>query len=463
MPETYDVDLTVIGGGPAGYVGAIRACQLGLGTRLVEKQHLGGICLNWGCIPSKALIHKASLFRDIAGLEAAGLAVDRSGFDYGRVQAGSRKAAERLAKGVAFLLKKNRVDVVMGEAELLGPQRVRAGEKEWSTRCILLATGSRPAELGPFPFDEKDVLSSTGALQLTSLPRRMLILGAGAVGVEFAYVFNAFGVEVHVVEMLDQVLPGTDAEVAAVTARAFKKAGIKTYLSARALSFERRKDGLGVALEGGGKVPSELTVDTILAAVGRRPNSEGLGLEAAGVEIDRGFVQVGDYYRTKVESIYAAGDVIPTAPLAHVASREAEIAVEHMAGHQTEARVDERDIPFAVYCEPQVAGFGLTEKWAADEGIPFETSVFPFRGAGKAVAVEKVDGLVKIIFAPETREILGAHIAGSDASELIHELLLARRAGLRPADLARTIHAHPTLSEAVREAALGVDGRPIHV
>lgn len=459
----YDYDVLVIGAGPGGYVAAIRASQLGLKAAVIERDKPGGVCLNWGCIPSKSLIHQAEVFRSISELEGMGLKVDQSGFDYQKVYAKSRAAAESLSKGVQFLLKKNQISLISGEAKITGANEVTLNDgSKHTAKNILIATGARPRQIPSFSIDEKRILTSTGILMLEALPKRMLVLGSGAIGMEFAFVMNAFGVEVHVVEMLDRVLPIEDEEASQIVQKSFQKRGIKFSTGTKASSVKDNGDSFVVTLEGKGEALSELETDTILVAVGRAPNTENLGLENVGVETDRGFITIKDYYQTTVPSIYAIGDVVNSPLLAHVASKEGEIAVEHMAGHNPEVRLDPLLIPGATYCEPQIASFGYPEWKAKEEGIKYEKAVFPYRGAGKSVAIEKTEGLVKVLFDPETKEILGGHVVGADATELIHELLLAKSAELLPEDLATMVHAHPTLSESIMEVMRAVEGWVIH-
>jgi dihydrolipoamide dehydrogenase len=460
----YDYDLVVIGAGPGGYVAAIRASQLGMKAAVIEKDKPGGVCLNIGCIPSKALIHQAEIFHAAGELEGLGVKVDRSGFDYGEVFKKSRKAADMLSKGVSFLLKKNKVEYITGTAEITGPNEVSIdGSKTISGKNILVATGSRPREIPGFPFDEKKVLSSNGALMLEKLPKSIIILGGGFIGVEFAHIMHSFGVEVQVVELLDRLLPIEDEESSAVLTRSFKKRKIGMHTSTKATGMKSTKDGIVLSIEKKDGEKAELKAEMLLVVVGRAPNTEGIGLEKVGVKTEKGFIQAGDYYQTSVPSIYAIGDVVATPQLAHVASKEGEIAVEHMAGKEPVPRIDPHTIPSAVYCEPQVASFGYKEYEAKKEGVSYEKASFPYRGAGKSVAIEKPDGHVKILSDPETSEILGAHVVGAEATELIHELLLAKSAELLPADMAEMIHAHPTLSEALMEAARAVEGWAIHV
>ena len=457
---TYD--MIVIGAGPGGYGAAIRAAQLGLKTAVVEKDQPGGVCLNWGCIPSKNLIHQAELFHSLYELEAVGVSVDRSTLDYSAVQANSRKVVKTLTGGVRGLLKKNKVALLKGTARLTDAGEVTLDNGDvLSAKHILVATGSRPMQVPGFECDEDKVLSSTGILALTGLPAELVVLGGGAIGCEFAYVMNAFGVKVTLVEALDHLLPTEDFEVCAVLEACFKRAGIEVLTNTRALSLDRSGEKLQVTLQ---SADEELgrEADKALVVFGRVPNTGDLGLAELGVQLDeRGYVNVGDYNQTTAAGIYAIGDITRTPALAHVASAEGEMAVEHMAGHAPHLTgVDPAKVPSAVYCEPQVAGFGLREDEAGERKL--KKSVFGYPGAGKSIAVGKSDGLVKILCDAETDEILGAHIVGHNATEIIHELLLAASAELLPEDLSSTIHAHPTLSEAILEAARGINGAPIH-
>ncbi len=460
---TFDYDVGILGAGPGGYVAAIRAAQLGLRAAVIEKEKPGGVCLNMGCIPSKALIHHAALFSSSFELEGIGISVDRTAFDYSKVFEASRKVADTLSKGVAYLLKKNGVTVLQGEGTLLSSREIRVeGGPKINCRAIVIATGSRPRDIPGFAFDESVVLSSTGALMLRELPKRLLILGAGAIGVEFAHLMNRFGVEVHLVEMLDRILPLEDHEITGLLSRSFVKRGIEVSTGTRALSMTRDAEGVEVTLEGSDGCRRNVKVDRILAVAGRTPNTGDIGLERLGIATERGFIPVGEYGMTGVDGVYAIGDVVATPLLAHVASREGEIAIERIAGG-TPSPLDPSAIPGAVYCEPQIASFGLTESAAQRSGIPFEKASFPYRGAGKAVASGVPDGFVKILTGCGTHELIGAHIVGSQATELIHELLLAKTAGLPTNAIASMIHAHPTLSEAVMEAARASGGRAIHV
>ncbi len=459
----FEYDLIVIGSGPAGYVAGIRAAQLGMKTVVVEQDRLGGTCLNMGCIPSKALIRQAELYLSLSEAEKTGVVVDRSGFNYRPVFEASRKAADTLSKGVQFLLKKNEVEVRKGRGTIAGPNEVSVddGTKLFG-RFILVATGSRPREIPGFPFDGKKILSSDHALLLEELPGRLLLIGGGAIGCEFAHIMSAFGVQVTVVEMLDHLLPLEDQDMAVILERAFRKRKIDVFTGASVSGWRETGDGLLASVKNRDGETQEIAADRILVVTGRAPNTSDIGLERIGITLDRGTVPVGDYYQTSVPSVFAVGDIIAAPQLAHLASAEAEIAVEFMAGRKPHPKADLSLVPRAVYTEPQIAGIGASEAALKTQGVPYTASVFQYRATGKAVATGRIDGQVKILFHPETREILGAGIVGADATELIHELILARTAGLTPADLAEMIHAHPTLSEAVMEAARGAEGWMIH-
>ncbi len=464
MAETYDYDVVVIGSGPGGYVAAIRASQLGLKACVIEKGKTGGVCLNIGCIPSKALIHQAEIFRSIGDLKNMGVTVDASTLDYSAVFAKSRKAADTLSKGVEFLLKKNKIDLIQGYGRIPSPHEVSVdGEKKVKGRFIVIATGSRPRSIPGFDFDNDRVISSDGGLMLERLPKSIIILGGGYIGVEFAHIMNAFGVEVTIVELLDRLIPIEDEESSTVLQRAFRRRKIGMYTSTKAVSLEKGGDNVTVKVETKDGEQKSLEAEKLLVVVGRAPNTEDIGLDAIGIETEKGFIPVGDFYTTSVQSVYAIGDVVQTPQLAHVASKEGEIAVEHMAGKNPLPRIDPLQIPSGIFCEPQVASFGYKEYQLIAENIPYSKAIFPIRGAGKSVAIERTDGMVKILFDPETSEILGAHIAGAEATELIHEVLLAKSTELLPADIAGMIHAHPTLSEAVMEAMRSAEGWAIHI
>jgi dihydrolipoamide dehydrogenase len=466
MSKSYDI--AVIGAGPGGYVAAILAAQRGLATCLVEKADLGGVCLNWGCIPSKSLIHNASTVLAARELKKFGVGIDTNKFRYDAVHAASRSAVSELTRGVGALLAKNKVEIFQAKATLAGNKKIllsgpAARTDSITASSIIVATGSHPASLSGFVFDEKHVLSSTGVLSLTRLPASLVILGAGAIGVEFAYVMNAFGVKVTLIELEPRILPREDSDSGRIVQAEFQKSGIKVITAARAVSWKKNAADISIEIEAGG-AKSRIDCDQILVAVGRVPNSKGMGLEAEEIACDkRGYVITHDYYETGVAGIYAIGDVIDGPALAHVASRQAEIVIDRITGKtDTPARVDASAIPSAIYCQPQVASFGLREDAVTLQGLNVRKSVFPFRASGKAIAVENNVGQVKILADATTGEILGGHIVGQNATELIHELLLAKTCEMTAHDLTNMVHAHPTLSEAIFESALGIAGRPIH-
>jgi dihydrolipoamide dehydrogenase len=475
----YDYDIIFIGAGPAGYVGAIRARQLGLSTAVIEKDKAGGVCLNIGCIPSKALIDRATQFRSLEQLRDYGIKADLSEFDYARVQASSRSAADTLSKGVSFLLKKNRVDYISGEAQVEGAHRVAVRSlvdgsvRQLSASALVVATGSSPRPMTGFDFDEERILSSTGALFLQRLPKTMAIIGGGAIGIEFAYIMNSFGVQVHLVELMDRVLPMEDPEVSQLIQSGMEKRGVVFYTHKKAQDLKKTPSGelvfSLVSPEGEG-TGQELRVDRILVSAGRLPRTSGLGLETLGVRLDRGYVVVGDYYETSVSSVFAVGDIVAgEGQLAHVASAQAELVAERVAAilgkgpNPWRKRLDPRYIPQAVYCEPQVASFGAQEATLALEKRPYKVARFPFRAIGKAVAVDRPEGFVKVLSDPLTGEILGASAVGAEATELIHELLVAAQGELTVDEIIDTVHAHPTFSEIIKEASLASQDRAIHV
>ncbi len=460
----YMYDVLIIGAGPGGYVGAIRAAQLGLSVCLVEKHKVGGVCLNIGCIPSKSLIHQAEAFRHISDLLQMGITVDTSAFSYKKVFEKSRTVSENLSKGVSHLLKKNSVELIEGTAFITGAHNVTVdGTRLLTAGSILIATGSLPRQIPGFEFDEDHILSSTGALMSSELPKSICILGGGAIGCEFAHILNAFGVEVTLIEMLDHILPLEMEETAKHLMRSFKKRKIKVYTKTKALSQSYRDGICLITLEDAKGKQKVIEAQKLMVVVGRVPNTKGLGLEAIGVETERGFIQTGSWYESTVESIYGIGDVTSSPLLAHVASKEAEIAVEHIAGLPALQRIDPLLIPTCVYTEPQVASFGHTRASCEAAGITVKIAAFPYRASGKAQAVEAVDGEVRIIADAESDLILGAAIVGADATEMIGELLVAKEHGLTVREVSSTIHAHPTLSESLAECLKAIHDEAIHM
>lgn len=460
MPEQGSYDLVIVGGGPGGYVAAIRARQLGLRTALVESEHLGGVCLNWGCIPTKSLLHTVEVVRAVQNASRFGIQTGEVSFDYGKAIDLSRQAAERLSRGVEFLMRKNGVEVVQGRGRLAGEGRVvvEPSGQELQARNVILATGGRARSLPGIDIDGERVISSRHALVRRELPRRLVIIGGGAIGVEFAYIYRTYGVDVTVVEMLPHLLPLEEPEIAQALERAFKRQGIRVEAGVRVAGLERDGETLRVALEGR---EEPLEADTVLVAVGTRPNSEDLGLEELGIETDRGFVRVDEHMRTNRPGIYAIGDLTGPPLLAHVASEEGVVAVEHIAGREAPRLYPER-MPRATYCEPQVASVGLTEAQARQQGHDVITGVFPLQGNGKAVVLQETGGLVKVVGERRYGQVLGVHMIGPQVTEILAEAGLAVAMETTLEELGGTVHAHPTVSEAVKEAALAALGRVIH-
>lgn len=459
---TYDV--TIIGGGPGGYVAAIRAGQLGLKTALIEREHLGGICLNWGCIPTKSLLHDASVLDQVKQADRYGITFDNLRVDYSKSLARSRQAAQRLQKGVEFLMKKNNVDVIEGTGSLAGPDKVRVttndGQvREVSSRHIILATGARPRSIPGVEPDGERIMTSRHILALDTLPSSLVIIGGGAIGVEFASLYTSHGVAVSIVEMEPRLLPLEDEEVSQELERLFRRRKVGIHTGVRVEAVEPGQDGVTVRLSDG----KELQAETVLIAIGVQPNVENLGLEEAGVELtERGLIKLNEFMQTSVPHIYAIGDVAGPPYLAHVASEEGILAVEHLAGRDVRPLVYE-DMPRVTFCTPQVASLGLTEQQARDRGIDVKVGKFPFRGIGRAVAVNDTDGFCKVVSDAKYGEILGVHMIGADVTELLAEMGLARTLEATIDEVAATVHAHPTLSEVLREAALAARGEPIHM
>jgi len=456
-------DLVVIGSGPGGYTAAIRAAQLGMRTAVVESGPLGGVCLNWGCIPTKSILAAAGLFEDIGNARSFGIDCKEPVADYGKVVTRSRRMAKRLSAGVKHLLKENSVTVLPGRARLESPGRVSIdgggdGTEEISAGRVLVAAGSREKVLLGLEPDGKLVLTSREALEASQLPESMIVIGGGAVGLEFAYIYNAFGCRVVVIEMMDQILPGLDREIADGLEAELRRKKIKIRTGTRYEGISKRDDDLEIAFTGPDGVKGSASAFCALVAVGREANIDGLGLAALGVTMDRGFVSVDGDFRTSVEGLYAVGDVTGPPLLAHRASEEGVAAVEKMAGIDVPA-VDPERIPKCIYTRPEVASVGISEEEALAAGVGARAVRVPFRALGKAVASGHDRGFLKLLVG-EAGRILGCHIVGDGATEMIAEAALAMGTGATVADVAGTVHAHPTLAEAFAEAALAADGRP---
>ncbi len=452
-------DLVVIGAGPGGYVAAIRAAQLGLKVAVAERDRPGGVCVNWGCIPSKAILKSADLYNEMKSASVHGFRVEGLAADYGAVIRRSRQVADRMSRGVAFLFRKNGIELLAGNAVVASPSSVRVGTEEVGTKAILVAVGTAVRGLPGIEPDGKTVITSDDALAQEELPRSVVVLGGGAVGVEFAYAYRSFGAEVTVVEMEDQLLPRTDREVAKELEKAFRKQGIRVMTSAPAKRLDKAAKTLTVGTAGGEET---VAAEKVLVAVGRKPLAEGIGLEACGVRLVKGYIDVDDALRTACPSIYAIGDIVGGMMLAHKASAEGVAAAEIIAGTASH-RPDPDRIPSCVFCQPEVATIGLSEEDARRRGIPVKTSKFPFTALGRAVASGHTEGFVKLLADEKYGELIGAHIIGHGASDLIAELSLARSLESTFHEVGRSVHAHPTLSEAVREAALMLGGEAIDI
>jgi dihydrolipoamide dehydrogenase len=462
MARSYDV--AVIGAGPGGYVAAIRAAQLKLKTVCIEREHLGGICLNWGCIPTKALLRSSELFHLMHRAKDFGLKADAVGYDLDAVVKRSRGVAKQLAGGVGHLLKKNKVDVVMGEATLPARGKISVktdkGTEEIEAKAIILATGARPRDLPGLEADGKRVWHYKHALLPPHMPKKLLVIGSGAIGIEFASFYNTLGAETTVVEVLDRILPVEDAEISGFAKKAFQKQKMKILEGATVTKLDRKPDKVVATIENRGK-PSTEDFDTVISAVGIVGNVEGLGLEALGAKIDRTHVVVDEYCRTGADGLYAIGDVAGAPWLAHKASHEGVMVAEMIAGgHPHPVRPE--SIAGCTYCWPQVASVGLTEAAAKDKGYQVKIGHFPFIGNGKAIALGEPEGMVKTVLDAKTGELLGAHMVGAEVTELIQGYVVARTLETTEAELIESVFPHPTLSEMMHEAVLDAYGRAIH-
>jgi len=463
-----DYDVVVIGAGPGGYVAAIRAAQLGLKTAIVEKQWLGGVCLNVGCIPSKALLRNAELAHTLRErTKEFGISFENLQLDYSVAVKRSRQVSDRLTRGVGFLLKKNSIDVFMGVGQIDGAGKVNVLDSDGKsqtllTKNIIIATGSHAVKVPGMEVDGEKILSFWEAILQTTRPESVVIIGAGAIGAEFATIWNSYGTKVTLVEMMPRILPLEDEEVSAELAKAFQKRGMDIMTGYRVEGIEKTEKGVSVKISAGEEVKI-IDADQALVAIGFRPNTADLGLEKAGVELtERGFIKIDDRMATNVAGVWAIGDVTGQLLLAHVASAQATVCAENIAGVET-VKLDYRMIPRATYCQPQVASFGLTETQAKEAGYEIKVGRFPFQANGKALGLGDYTGFVKIISDVKFGEILGAHMIGPEVSELLPELTLAHQMELTAEEIGRNVHAHPTLSEALLEAAHGVDGHAIHI
>ncbi len=466
MSEQFDV--VVIGAGPGGYVAAIRASQLGMKTAIIDKQWMGGVCLNVGCIPSKALLRNAEVAHILRerGKEF-GFSFENLNLDFSVAVKRSRQVSDRLVKGIGFLMKKNNITVFMGTAKLIGPNAVSVTDKdgkltELTAKNIIVATGASSAVPAAWKVDGEKIVTYWEAILQEKLPKSVVVIGSGAIGVEFSTVWSAYGVDVTIVEMLPRIVPLEDEEVSAELEKAFKKRGIKVLSGHKVEAVEATESGVRVTVSFNGET-KELEAEQALVAIGFRPNSKGLGLEELGVKIsERGFVEINERMQTNVPNIYAIGDVTGKLMLAHVGSAMGILAAEAIAGHEIHP-LNYEMMPRATYCQPQIASFGLTEAQAKERGYSVKIGRFPFQANGKALGLGDYTGWVKLVVDEKYGELLGASMIGPEVTELLPELTLAQMMELTPAEIARNVHAHPTISEALMEAAHGAEGQAIHI
>ncbi|MFL1012096.1 dihydrolipoyl dehydrogenase [Flavisericum labens] len=454
-------DIIVLGSGPGGYVTAIRASQLGFKTAVIEKENLGGVCLNWGCIPTKALLKSAQVFEYLKHAEDYGLNVKDAKHDFDAVVKRSRGVADGMSKGVQFLMKKNKIDVIEGYGKLKPGKKVDVDGTEYSADNIIIATGARSRELPSLPQDGKKVIGYREAMSLKKQPKKMIVVGSGAIGVEFAYFYSSMGTEVTIVEFLPNVVPVEDEDVSKQLERSFKKNGIDIMTSAEVTSVDTSGKGVKATVKTK-KGEEVLEADIILSAVGIKTNIENIGLEDVGIVVDRDKIIVNDYYQTNIPGYYAIGDVTPGQALAHVASAEGILCVEKLAGHNVEP-IDYGNIPGCTYCTPEIASVGLTEKQAKEKGIDIKVGKFPFSASGKASAGGNKEGFVKVIFDAKYGEWLGCHMIGAGVTDMIAEAVLGRKLETTGHEVLKTIHPHPTMSEAVMEAVAAAYDEVIHI
>jgi dihydrolipoamide dehydrogenase len=463
-------DLIVIGSGPGGYVAAIRASQLGLNTAVIERESLGGICLNWGCIPTKALLKSAQVFEYLSHAADYGIKVEgKPTADFGAVVKRSRDVADGMSKGVQFLMKKNKITVINGNGKLVSGPKVAVTDvdgkvTEYTAKNIIIATGGRAKQLPNLPIDGEKIIEYRKAMSLAKQPKRLVVVGAGAIGVEFGYFYHTMGTEVSIVEFMEQgLVPREDADISKELAKLYTKKGMKVYGGWAVESVDTSGKEIKVNMKNRKDGATEtLLCDVVLSAAGVTPNTENIGLEDLGIVVDRGFIKVDDYYQTNVPGIYAIGDVLATQALAHVASAEGITCVEHIVGHHPE-KIDYNNIPGCTYCIPEIASVGYTEQGAKDAGYEVLVGKFPFVASGKAKASGHAEGFVKVIFDKKYGEWLGAHMIGANVTELIAEVVVARKLETTGLEIIKSIHPHPTMSEAVMEAAAAAYGEVIHL
>ena len=459
-------DIIIIGSGPGGYVAAIRASQLGFKVAIVEKENLGGICLNWGCIPTKALLKSAQVYDYLKHAEQYGLKVSQVEKDFDAIIKRSRNVADGMSKGVQFLMKKNKIDLIEGFGKVIPNKKVAVTNKEgitseYTAEHIIIATGARAKELPNLPIDGEKIIGYRQAMTLKKQPKKMIVVGSGAIGVEFAYFYQTIGTEVTIVEFLPNLVPLEDEEVSKQLERSFRKAGIKTMVNSEVLSVDITGDGVKAVVKTK-KGEEILEADIILSAVGIKSNIENIGLEELGIKVDRDKILVDEYYKTNIEGYYAIGDIVPGHALAHVASAEGITCVEKIAGVKTEP-IDYGNIPGCTYTSPEIASVGLTEKKALELGYEIKVGKFPFTASGKAQAAGTIDGFVKVIFDAKYGEWLGCHMIGAGVTDMIAEAVLGRKLETTAHEILKTVHPHPTMSEALMEAVAAAYGEVIHI
>ncbi len=460
-------DIIVVGSGPGGYVTAIRAAQLGMKVAIVEKENLGGVCLNWGCIPTKALIKSANVFEYLTHAADYGLNVKEASVDFTKVIDRSRGVANGMSTGIQFLMKKNKIEVLMGMGKIAKGKKVIVTAADGTStevtadKAVIIATGARSRQLPNLPQDGKKIIGYREAMTLTKQPKKLVVVGSGAIGIEFAYVYNAMGTEVTVVEFMPNIVPIEDEDVSKQLEKSFKKAGVKIMTESSVESVDTSGTGCKVKIKTA-KGEEIIECDVVLSAVGIEANIQNIGLEDLGIVVDKGRILVDDFYQTNIPGYYAIGDVIPTQALAHVASAEGIICVEKLAGHNPEP-LDYGNIPGCTYASPEIASVGLTEKAAKAAGHDIKIGKFPFSASGKASAAGAKDGFVKLIFDSKYGELLGAHMIGANVTEIIAEIVAIRKLEITGHELIKTVHPHPTMSEAVMEAAAAAYGEVIHL
>ena len=460
-------DVVVVGSGPGGYVAAIRASQLGLKAAVVERSEIGGICLNWGCIPTKALLRSAEIYHNIQRAEEFGLKVEKVSFDGTKIVERSRGVAKQLSNGVNFLLKKNKVDVIVGSGRLLGKGKLsvetNGKTSEIAAKNIILATGARARSLPGLEPDGETVWSYREAMVPKTIPKSILVIGSGAIGIEFASFYRTFGAEVTVVEVLDRVLPVEDEEISALAAKAFKKQGMKLLTGAKVTGLKKTKSGATATIDMGNGKTQTVSAEKVISAVGITGNIEDIGLEETGIKTDRGHVTINQWCETGVPGVYAIGDLVGPPWLAHKASHEGVMVAERIAGKTGVHPMDVTKIPGCTYCHPQVASVGLTEARAKEQGYEVKVGRFPFIGNGKAIALGEPEGMIKTVFDAKTGELLGAHMIGAEVTELIQGYTIARQLETTEEDLMATVFPHPTLSEMMHESVLDAFDRALHI